>query len=944
MGVTITRVGIPVATGKTSKFVAINPNECIFKFNREDYDIVRIENSSGSAAIVVDTDITTELAVNDGIYFTSSKYTVTSSTIKSYSYDSGADETTIVINTNYAGADDTASGKYINLIDGRPNFKIQVRVFNADTLAPIVTIPAREPFTNGELKVNVSAFLRSQLSLAPEVDYSLVHSPNTNNSIPFFLKYQVSYGSTTETEVNDYPNIYTAVGAAQQIGAKHGANLGEFVSFHNPSFGSIPKGKWMTSFERPTYWNNYPFGIGFCFQDEGHGSVDMKRAIEQLDINGSPVSLAFTSMDETKMNYANHVNLSGKYTANTDSINLWIETGATVSQCSVLGTGSENAFDLDDWILDGSNNLLGIKVDANATYVTSIDSRPNGKLYNEVGTEMDTLTWDAVDSRYEPSGTHNINVAGWYAVISGISVTLAPAYAGEACANQTFYQVSAGAANLAPTLSSLAISGDLDIEGTLTASYIYFDNESDLQDVGSTTEGFYSYSDAAGTLNRTFLGSGKTLNLNSSHLGKYIRFESTPATLTGTSPGIKYESGVYGPVVAVESFTFQTNFDPATDGTFDPIITYTGAGTPKWVFEDSSVITGSVVSTSANGLDGTTQDVVLKVQDLSQITRFAASNDKLVGSFDSSPLTGLDILELSDNNITGLTFSSSQDFGTTVDISGNTSLSIAGSHFAVPAFTNCNFDASEITITGTLIVKAGSSFVDFQLRSVSSITGVDISNATFNGGTSKEIDIALCSTCTAITLPASGGGTIGDMRANGTAITTLDLSGIEFTRNILLQDCTSLATIDYGEQSNQINLIYAYDCTALTSRQDVSGFTYLPNYLRYDNSPITGIDLPVASNAMSTGITAKGCNISTITNLDLCTNISDVDNFNLDLRDNSMSDTEVDSILSDMSANSSPGYSLRTVKLEGTNAAPTVAGDADAVILSDDGFAVTTTP
>ena len=367
MGVTITRPGVPVATGKTSKFLAVSPNECFFTFNREDYDIVEIVNSGGFAAIVVSANITTELAVGDGIYFTSSKYTVSSSTIKSYSYSSGDNETSIVINTAYAGSDDTSSGKYINLIDGRFNFKIHVEIFNADTLAPIVKIPGREPFSDGELKINLSPFLRAQLNLVPAVDYSLNHSPNTNNAIPFFIKYQVSYGNTANSPINDWPNIYTAVGSAQQIQVEYGSNMGKYVAFHNPSLGAIPKGSWMSSFETPTYYPGYPFGIGFCFQDEGIGSaVDMKRTVEQLDINGTTVSLVRTGMDESKMLYPNHVNLAGKYAANVDSVNLWIESGTVVSQCDVLGLGSENAFDLDDWDLDGSNNLLGIKVDKNS--------------------------------------------------------------------------------------------------------------------------------------------------------------------------------------------------------------------------------------------------------------------------------------------------------------------------------------------------------------------------------------------------------------------------------------------------------------------------------------------------------------------------------------------------------------------------------------------------
>ena len=555
---------------------------------------------------------------------------------------------------------------------------------------------------------------------------------------------------------------------------------------------------------------------------------------------------------------------------------------------------------------------------------------------------MDTLTWDAGDSRYEPAGTHNINVAGWYAVIPGIDVTLAVAYASEACSNQTFYQVSTGAANLAPTLSSLVIAGDLDIEGTLTATYTYADNESDLQDTGSTTEGFYSYTDSGGTLNETFLGSGKTFDLSSTHLGKYIKFKSTPAAQTGTTPGIQYESSVYGPIVSIESFTFQTDYQ-SSDGTFDPSITYTGGGTPKWVFEDASELTGTNISTTGNGLDGTTQDVVLKVQSLANVTAFTAYDDELIGSLDLTTLTGLTSLAVYDNNLTGLTLLFSQDF-TSFDIGGNSGLTIAGSYFATPSFTNAYFDAGGIEITGTLTFKASSTFTAIELRSVSTMTGADLSNCTFSGGESTEIDLGLISTCTVITLPSSSGGTIGKIRADSTGITSLDVSGLVIYKHLSFSGCTSLTTVTYGTQTNAWTNLIGNGCTSLAGEQDISSFTHVPNYIYYDGSPITDLNLPTSSNTITNGIYLKGCNLSTITNLANCTNLSAANNFVLDVRNNAMTSGEVNVILNDFNTISGSGYTGRSVKIEGTNSDPTSGppdGDAAEVGLTDKGFLVT---
>lgn len=101
----------------------------------------------------------------------------------------------------------------------------------------------------------------------------------------------------------------------------------------------------------------------------------------------------------------------------------------------------------------------------------------------------------------------------------------------------------------------------------------------------------------------------------------------------------------------VTLFSLRTNFDPATDGTFDPSIVTT-SGIATWLFENLSIMNGNGISTTGNGLDGTIQSVQIVNLDPAVITSLDAQNDKIYGAFAAASLPNLTLLRLQDNGLT----------------------------------------------------------------------------------------------------------------------------------------------------------------------------------------------------------------------------------------------------------------------------------------------------
>lgn len=101
--------------------------------------------------------------------------------------------------------------------------------------------------------------------------------------------------------------------------------------------------------------------------------------------------------------------------------------------------------------------------------------------------------------------------------------------------------------NQAPIVSGLIILGLLEVGQTITGSYTYTDNENNPE--GTSLYQWYSADDASGT-NQVSISGATTLTyvIDTSDETKYLSFEVTPVTYTGTSPGTVVMSAYQGPI------------------------------------------------------------------------------------------------------------------------------------------------------------------------------------------------------------------------------------------------------------------------------------------------------------------------------------------------------------------------------------------------------------
>ena len=90
--------------------------------------------------------------------------------------------------------------------------------------------------------------------------------------------------------------------------------------------------------------------------------------------------------------------------------------------------------------------------------------------------------------------------------------------------------------NVAPTATSVTITGTVEVGSTLTGNYTYTDDNSDAE--GTSTYQWYQADTAGGTYSAIGGATNTTFIPTQNEIGKYLKFEVTPVAATGETPGI----------------------------------------------------------------------------------------------------------------------------------------------------------------------------------------------------------------------------------------------------------------------------------------------------------------------------------------------------------------------------------------------------------------------
>lgn len=299
-----------ITTGVDCLYVpAFNPVR--YTLQRRDYEVLLIQDNGGNAELVFDAaegDVSGDFTIGDTVCFSSSLYSNMSSTVLAVSFASSA--TRVVINETYAGSNDIGA-YYINNLTAFPDFAVEIEIVAGGASRGTVLL---YPSSTGEIKADISAFLKPQLSGETAIPYTATMFADTNPVTAFYIDFREVDGRTVAT-TSDVANTMFAVYSSRQVGELSGNSMADYVGI-SATLAADELPKFLTKFDEPTYYPGYPFSLDAILQTVGAGFQ-----YEIWESDGTASVRSFTPSTAGVMRFT----LEGGYTTSTIDVKLQFE-------------------------------------------------------------------------------------------------------------------------------------------------------------------------------------------------------------------------------------------------------------------------------------------------------------------------------------------------------------------------------------------------------------------------------------------------------------------------------------------------------------------------------------------------------------------------------------------------------------------------------------------
>ena len=164
------------------------------------------------------------------------------------------------------------------------------------------------PFLNGSMsKVdNRTGFDYLDKNVFCKINLSMIESWRNSSELPIVV-----------------PFTYYGIDGVKAIGDKYGQNFADFV----PQIDNPPsKGKFLTGFEQPIYFNGYPFDLAYIQPTDYNGITCTFNRIGY--VNNSVVDSDVTNLDASLREGVHRISL-GSMDSSVKTVDAWVEAGGT---------------------------------------------------------------------------------------------------------------------------------------------------------------------------------------------------------------------------------------------------------------------------------------------------------------------------------------------------------------------------------------------------------------------------------------------------------------------------------------------------------------------------------------------------------------------------------------------------------------------------------------
>jgi hypothetical protein len=325
-------------TSNTSKWVGVHqPVE--FEVKRKDISIISIQNlSNGNKFFKINRNDFNNSGLKVGkpfSYLCGPENNKRQFTLTPLNFIIG--DTIVLINVSMAGIIDV--NKITNyeayIIVDKKGYFIETFVYQSINNASLSLAGVVRSKTDvwGNAKVNIQKVLSSNVTNENNASYNKINHPVYNQGGIYNIKIREVYDGFIGafTTLLNTDNLYF-VNGSKQLQDPNNFNFGEFVPTLNDS--RVSKAKFLSVFDKPTFFNNYPFDVSFIYSD----NLLNKQIARVETINGTSTN---TNLLANGRGFVNRLKLAGGYASSVKTVSLHLDaSNSATTQNPSTGNGT----------------------------------------------------------------------------------------------------------------------------------------------------------------------------------------------------------------------------------------------------------------------------------------------------------------------------------------------------------------------------------------------------------------------------------------------------------------------------------------------------------------------------------------------------------------------------------------------------------------------------
>lgn len=255
----------------------------------------------------------------------------------------------------------TFYGGTVNYIDGLTGYYIEADVLDVDasqTLVKLATLDYKVDI-DGICEISSQEILRSLVQMPNGFNYDQINKAVLGESGKFVIRYREFHSGTEQNETDTQILYWT--NSAKQVGDVYGANMADYVPTIDATREDPDKAKFLSVFDKPTYFTGFPFSLSFIYSDNLRNK-QLSRVEEHFDLNGDSVLGGLsTLMEYSERFFLNRLMIQQGYSSTVKEIDVWIESGDTITESPVDGDSNYSDGTIFEPLIEIEYDLRPIK-------------------------------------------------------------------------------------------------------------------------------------------------------------------------------------------------------------------------------------------------------------------------------------------------------------------------------------------------------------------------------------------------------------------------------------------------------------------------------------------------------------------------------------------------------------------------------------------------------